>query len=199
MRDAATGADDSASPAARHTRRWIGQFVVGLNLCPFAAPLLRGRDDASGPALRIAVCTETTAERLIDAVLDELERLRATPEAELTTSVLVFEHALADFHDYLDFLALAERLLYDSGLEGHVQIASFHPHYRFDGSPPHDVANFTNRSPYPMLHFLREDTVSRALERYADADAIPQRNIERLRGLGAAAVHELLARIEQDR
>lgn len=195
MHDAPAAADPQ-SPCAVHTRRWVERFVVGLNLCPFAAPLLR---DGDRGRLRIAVCTATDIEQLATAVLDELELLRATPEAELTTSLLVFERALADFDDYLDFLALAEDLLHDSGLEGSLQIASFHPDYQFEGSPVHDVANFTNRAPYPMLHFLREDTVSRALERYADPEAIPLRNIERLRALGNDAVRELLAKIEQDR
>jgi uncharacterized protein len=176
---------------AAHTRRWIERFVVGLNLCPFAAPVLRAQQ------LDIVVCAETTMPEMANALLDQFDRLQNSAECEVATSVLVFSDALADFDEYLDFLALADELLYESGLEGVVQIASFHPQYQFDGTALHDVANFTNRSPYPMLHFIREAAVSRALENYASPEQIPQRNIERLHALGGAAIAELLADIEQ--
>jgi uncharacterized protein len=176
---------------AAHTRRWVERFVIGLNLCPFAAPVLRAQQ------LGIVVCSHTTMPEMANAVLDELDRLQNTPERELATSVLVFSDALADFEEYLDFLALAEELLYESGLDGVVQIASFHPQYQFDGTALHDVANFTNRSPYPMLHFIREAAVSRAVENYAAPEQIPQRNIERLHALGGAAIAKLLLDIEQ--
>lgn len=182
----------STSSITSHTRRWIEQFVVGLNLCPFAAPVLRGQQ------LRIALCSDGDAADLITAVHAELERLQNTPESELATSVLVFSRALADFNDYLDFLTLAEQLSWQMGLEGIVQIASFHPHYQFAGSAVDDVANFTNRSPYPMLHFIREQAVSRALDRYPSAEQIPQRNIEKLQTMGSAAVHELLESIQRN-
>lgn len=193
MHDASDSAEDGAGAhIARHTRRWIEQFVIGLNLCPFAAPVVRGGQ------LRIAVCGQATARALAEAVLNELELLRNTPERELATSVLVFSAALGDFDEYLDFLALAEELLYESGLEGSVQIASFHPAYQFDGTALHDVANFTNRAPYPMLHFLREDSLTRALERYPDPEEIPQRNVEKLRTMGREAVQALLLKIAGD-
>ena len=171
------------------TRRWIEQFVVAENLCPFAAPVLRANQ------LRIAVCAAEDEPALALALLDELDLLQRTPEAEIATGVLVFTEALADFETYLDFLALAEELVQECGLEGIVQLASFHPQYCFEGVAPDDVANFTNRSPLPMLHLLREDSISRALEVYANADAIPARNIEHLRELGSAVVIERLARI----
>jgi hypothetical protein len=189
--------------AAGHTRRWIERFVVGLNLCPFAAPLFResrgGGSGAGGESLRIAVCAHTRPRAMAEAVLAELELLRATPAQELVTSVLVFSRALRDFDDYLDFLALAEELLYECGLEGSVQIASFHPDYQFEGALAQDVANFTNRAPYPLLHFLREEAVSQALERYPAPEQIPQRNIDRLQAMGIDAVQALLREIEHDR
>lgn len=195
--------DDAAVAVSRHTRRWIERFVIGLNLCPFAAPLFRergvGRGDTGGEPLRIAVCAQTRPRAMAEAVLAELELLRATSAQELVTSVLVFSQALRDFDDYLDFLALAEELLYECGLEGSVQIASFHPDYQFDGAQAQDVANFTNRAPYPMLHFLREEAVSLALERYPEPEQIPQRNIDRLQTMGIDAVQALLREIEQDR
>ncbi|HSB97412.1 MAG TPA: DUF1415 family protein, partial [Spongiibacteraceae bacterium] len=104
---------------AAHTRLWIERFVVDLNLCPFAAPVLRAEQ------LGIFVCALTAVPELAMAVLDELDRLQRTPEGELATSVLVFSRALGDFDEYLDFLALAEELLTESGLDGIVQIASF--------------------------------------------------------------------------
>jgi len=187
---AATVIADAA--IAAHTRRWIERFVVDLNLCPFAAPVLRAQQ------LDIVVCALTAVPEMAMAVLDELDRLQRTQESELATSVLVFSRALGDFEAYLDFLALAEELLEESGLDGIVQIASFHPHYQFDGAPLHDVANFTNRSPYPMLHFIREAAVSRALEHYPSPDQIPSRNIARLHSMGREVVDELLARIEKE-
>jgi hypothetical protein len=173
-----------------HTRRWIEQFVVALNLCPFAAPVLRAGQ------LHIEVCDRAEQAELVAAVCAEFDRLQHSAESEIATSVLVFSCALGDFEDYLDFLALAEDLLWQSGLEGIVQIASFHPRYRFAGTNGDDIANFTNRSPYPMLHFIREEAVSRALERYPSPEQIPERNIEKLQALGSAAVHELLERIK---
>jgi hypothetical protein len=214
MDNTQTGPTDDMVAVDQHTRRWIERFVVGLNLCPFAAPLLRGEQVRGeqargkqvsggqgdrGNALRIAVCAQTRPRAMAEAVLAELELLRATPPDELVTSVLVFSEALRGFDDYLDFLALAEELLYESGLEGSVQIASFHPEYQFDGAEPDDVANFTNRAPYPMLHFLREDAVSEALERYPMPEQIPLRNIERLQAMGIDAVLTLLRDIERDR
>jgi len=178
--------------AAAHTRRWIERFVVGLELCPFAAPTL------SDNTLRIAVCDKTAEEELAKALLEELDLLQREPESEVSTSVLVFQKALADFDDYLDFLGLAEALLEECGLEGVVQIASFHPDYCFEGVPADDAANATNRSPYPMLHFIREAALTRALAHYPDPEDIPQRNIDRLRALGADAIAELRARIRAE-
>jgi hypothetical protein len=172
-----------------HTRAWIEQFVVGLELCPFAAPVMQS------DTLRMAVCSATDVEQLAAAMLDELDVLQRTPETELATSVLIFDRALTDFDDYLDFLALAETLLTESGLDGIVQIASFHPHYCFDGVAADDVSHYTNRSPYPMLHFLREATLTRALANYPDPEQIPQRNIDRLRALGRTAVEQRLERV----
>ena len=206
MRDSTPEPDSAA--VERHTRRWIERFVIGLNLCPFAAPLFRSEGFSSESAgngdtrqgdgpLRVAVCSSTRPRELAAAAFAELELLRTSPADAPVTSLLVFSEALRDFDDYLDFLALAEELLFECGLEGIVQIASFHPQYQFDGAEFDDVANFTNRAPYPMLHFLREDAVLQAVERHPAPDQIPQRNIERLRDLGEDAVQTLLRDIEQ--
>lgn len=186
MRSIDPHAPMNTAQIAAHTRRWVEAVVVELGLCPFAAPVLRGQQ------LRIEVCTADADTQLALAVLDELELLQRTPASELATTLLVFPAALADFEHYLDFVALAEELLAESDLEGVVQIASFHPLYQFDGAPADDPANYSNRSPYPMLHFLREEQLSHALDHYPDPEQIPQRNIERLRALGSAA---LIARL----
>lgn len=171
---------------AELTRRWVEQFVIAENLCPFAAPALRGQ------SLRIAVSEADDLDTLAASVLEELDLLQATPERELVTSVLVFSNALSDFDSYLDFAELAQELLETAGLEGTLQIATFHPQYCFAGAAVDDVSNYTNRSPFPMLHFLREDALTRVLDSYPDAEAIPQRNIEHLRALGLAHIQQLL-------
>ncbi len=177
-----------------HTRRWIADFVVGENLCPFAAPVL-GLNGLDGPLLRIAVCTQHAEVELAQAVLHELDLLQRTPESELATSVLVFSDGLTAFDDYLDFLGFAEELLEECGLEGVIQIASFHPDYVFDGVRADDASHYSNRSPWPMLHFIREDQITRALQNHPDPDAIPERNIAHLRALGTPAITALLTRI----
>ena len=103
----------------------------------------------------------------------------------MATTLLVFANALQSFDDYLDLLADAQDLLHESGLEGVIQLASFHPDYRFEGEPVDDAANWTNRSPFPMLHLLREASVELAIAEFGDTDAIPERNTARLRSLGA--------------
>ena len=180
-----------AIEASAHTRRWIEQFVVGENLCPFAAPALLAQQ------LRITVCDQTDEAERARAVLRELDLLQSTPVSELLTSVLVFTQALGDFDDYLDFLGIAEDLLEQAGLEGVLQIASFHPAYVFDGVPANDPSHYSNRSPWPMLHFLREDQIEAALEQHPDPDHIPERNIAHLQELGTDAIQTLLARIGQ--
>lgn len=170
----------------RQTRRWLAEFVVGLNLCPFARPVL------DRPSLRIAVCDASERPALRRAFLSELDRLQSTPESDLATSLLVFSRALQDFNDYLDFLAEAQDLLERAGLEGVVQLASFHPDYLFEGEAPGSASHYSNRSPWPTIHFIREDMLSRVLGDFPDPEAIPARNIAVLSELG---VPELQARL----
>ncbi|PLW70939.1 DUF1415 domain-containing protein [Pseudohalioglobus lutimaris] len=164
--------------AEAHTRRWLTEFVVGLNLCPFARPML------DNPQLRIAVCGGADDEALSRFFLNELDLLQSTAEAEVATSLLVFTAALVDFDDYLDFLDFSQGLLIDAGLEGLVQLASFHPEYRFAGEADNAASHFSNRAPWPTIHLIREDMLSRVLGEFPDAEAIPQSNIETLEGLG---------------
>ena len=162
----------------RHIRAWLDDFVVGLNLCPFARPLLGAAN------LRIAICEETEPASLRRAFLRELDLLQGSTEQEIATTLLAFPCALEEFEDYLQFLYLAQDLLVDSGLEGLVQLASFHPRYRFEGEADGAASHYSNRAPYPLIHLLREDMLSRVLEDFADPDQIPDKNIETLSDLG---------------
>ncbi|MEP4145891.1 MAG: DUF1415 domain-containing protein [Halioglobus sp.] len=166
--------------AEQQTRRWLEEFVVGLNLCPFAKPLLGSEQ------LRVAVCEDANDEPLQTFFLTELDRLQSTPESEIATSLLVFTKALADFDDYLQFLDHAQELVYQSGLEGVVQLASFHPNYQFEGEAKDAASHYSNRSPWPTIHLIREDMLERVLTDFPDPEGIPERNITTLDELGAA-------------
>ena len=169
----------TADAAKRQVQDWLREFVVGLNLCPFARPLL------GEPRLRIAVCEESTDAALHTAFLSELDLLQASPEQQIATTLLVYPHALRDFDDYLEFFASAQDLLVNAGLEGLVQLASFHPHYRFAGEPKDAASHYSNRSPYPIIHLLREEMLSRVLDDFVGPERIPERNIEALNAIGA--------------
>lgn len=159
------------------TKAWLEQFVIGLNLCPFAAkPFREGRVHF---ALELSREPTQIAERFID----ELERLQASPQIE--TTLLIVPNALSDFEVYWDFVEVAEAIIEQLGLMGIFQIASFHPDYCFEGVEPDDPANGTNRSPYPMLHLLREQSLSEAVAVHPDVAGIPERNVALLRGLSA--------------
>jgi hypothetical protein len=161
----------------RHIRLWLDEFVVGLNLCPFARPLL------GASSLRIAVCASSDKAELRRAFLQELDLLQGSSEQDIATTLLAFPHALHDFADYLWFLEEAQELLREAGLEGVVQLASFHPQYRFAGEAPDAASQYSNRAPYPLIHLLREDMLSRALEEFANPERIPDRNIAMLNAI----------------
>ena len=168
--------DRDATIAA--TRRWLERAVIGLNLCPFAKAVL-----AKGQ-VRFAVSDATTPEALLEDLARELLVLRDTPAEEIDTTLLVHPQVLQEFLDYNDFLDTAEALVASLGLEGDIQVASFHPQYRFAGTADDDIGNYTNRAPYPILHLLREDSVSRAVAAFPDPDAIVERNLATLDRLG---------------
>jgi len=167
------------------TRAWVETFVVARNVCPFA-----GREVARDTIRYVAVDAGDW-EGALHRLVAECERLDESPEVE--TTLLVLTPGLEAFDDYLDFLAVAEALLDDQGYEGTYQLASFHPDYCFEGVEEEDPANFTNRSPYPMLHLLREAGLERALEHYPDPEAIPERNVAAMRELGGEALAAALA------
>ncbi|MEX2481801.1 MAG: DUF1415 domain-containing protein [Gammaproteobacteria bacterium] len=159
------------------TRRWLEKAVIGLNLCPFAGvPWRQGR-------IRLRVSEAAGLQQLAEDLADELLALNEVDPAECETTLLIHPRVLGDYLDYNDFLDIADELLEQLKLDGIIQIASFHPDYQFADSPPDDPANCTNRSPYPMLHLLREASIEAATANHPDPDAIYARNIETLRAL----------------
>jgi len=167
------------------TRRWVEQVVVAFNLCPFAKrELMKER-------VRFVVSKATDEATLLDELAHELALLNVYEAVE--TTLLIHPQVLQDFYQYNDFLEAADELLVDMDLEGVYQVASFHPDYQFGGTEPDDVENYTNRSPYPMLHLLREDSLSQAIDNYPEVDLIPERNIECMNEQGLEKMQSLLA------
>ena len=172
--------------ALRATRRWLEEVVVGLHLCPFAAtPLKLGQ-------IRFEVCLASEADTIYCALLTEMETLLSLPEEEAETSLFIVPHGLSAFDNYLDLLYSADEAIPSAGLGGVLQLASFHPDYCFEGAEQDDPANYTNRSPYPMFHLIREASLAKAIEGYPDAEQIPQRNIDKLRELGLQEIRRRL-------
>lgn len=170
--------DEQAVIAA--TRVWLEKAVIGLNLCPFAKAVYVKNQ------VRIVV----SAARHLDGLLEDLDReldflAAADPEA-IDTTLLIHPTLLPDFLDFNDFMQLAEAAVDEHGLEGVIQIASFHPQFQFEGTEPDDIGNYTNRAPFPTLHLLREASIARAVAAFPEAEAIFERNIETLEALGQA-------------
>jgi uncharacterized protein len=160
------------------TRRWLERSVIGLRLCPFAEPVYKsGR-------IRYRVSEHRSAAGLLGDLSSELTFLNEQQASALETTLLIHPWALTDFIEFNDFLSVCERLIVDLRLEGELQIASFHPQYRFAGTQPGDIENYTNRSPYPTLHLLREASIERALASVPDPDEIYRRNMLTMGTLG---------------
>ncbi|HEX7903326.1 MAG TPA: DUF1415 domain-containing protein [Chitinophagaceae bacterium] len=160
------------------TKKWIVDVVIGCNFCPFAAREIK-RD-----TIYYEVTSTKTLDESIKLFLNECRRLDIDNTIE--TSFLIFSDSFQNFDEYLYLVAQAEKVIKQKGYEGIYQVASFHPLYCFAGSPANDAANYTNRSPYPMLHLLREEKIEQALEKYPDPERIPDRNIRFAREKGEA-------------
>ena len=172
--------DEALALALAETRVWVDRVVIGLNLCPYArAARLRDRT-------RFVGCASTDPEALLDAFCDAARELIDTPIATLETTLLIHPFVLTDFDDYNDFLDVAEAALEALGATGVLQVASFHPQYRFAGTAADDVTNATNRSPHPVLQLLREESIEAAVAALPDPAAIYEANLATLRGLGKA-------------
>ena len=170
------------------TRRWLERSVIGLNLCPFAESVYRGN------RVRFRVSGQTSASGLLEDLREELTALQAADSLRCETTLLIHPWVLADFVEYNDFLDACDAEVAALDLEGELQVASFHPQYQFAGTQPGDIENYTNRSPYPMLHLLREASIDRAIAAVPDTDEIYRRNIRTLRTLG----HEGWQRLWRD-
>ncbi len=168
---------------------WLQSMVVGLDLCPFAPKVI------SSGELSIRVLNETDPATVLEQFYQEV--LKLLPDQGDGTTLVVLPSGFESFDAYLDLLDLAQGLIKMQELDHEIQIASFHPAYVFEGASENDVANYTNRSPYPILHLLQEQSVTRAVDSYPDAAGISDRNIEKLHSLGLDAVLELQAQLSQ--
>ena len=171
--------------AETRTRDWVEKVVVGLGLCPFAAGPLRGG------RVRFAEITDGSRDAVYRACLGEMLALVEADPTEIETTLVVVSGALAAFDEYLEMLWTLEDAVADAGLEGVLQVASFHPDYCFDGADPDDPANYTNRSPYPMFHLIREAGLEVAVAAHPDPEGIPERNARLLREMGLAGIRRL--------
>jgi len=188
-RDVLPTTRDPSSTVTRHMLAWVEHAVIGLNLCPFAkAPWSRARCDAWSARAK-------TLASLLEELRAELQLLVETDPRKTETTLLVVPDQFAEFDDFNDFLDDADAAVIALDLEGTIQIASFHPRYRFAGTAPQDLDNATNRAPYPTLHLLRENSIERAVEAFPQAEAIYETNIRTLRELGESGWAALQKRI----
>lgn len=167
------------------TRRWLERSVIGLNLCPFAESVYRG------DRVRFCISAQRSAQGLVADLRRELAALHAADPQRCETTLLIHPWVLADFAEYNEFLDVCDAAIVELDLEGELQVASFHPQYQFEGTQADDIENYTNRSPYPMLHLLREASIERAMAAVPDTDEIYRRNIRTLRELGLAGWQRL--------
>jgi hypothetical protein len=174
-----------ADTALQDTRRWLERAVIGLNLCPFAKAVQVKR------LIHCAVSEGTDIHAVLLDLARELEALAAMPITERETTLLVVPYALGDFLEFNDCLAKAERLVRKQRLEGVIQLASFHPAFQFADTDRDDITNYTNRSPYPTIHLLREESIDRAVEAMPDPHAIYDANMETLRRIGMRGWQDL--------
>jgi hypothetical protein len=160
------------------TRTWLERAVIGLGLCPFAKAVhVKGQ-------IRYVVSRARNSDVLLEHLERELDALAAAPPDEVDTTLLIHPDVLEDFLDYNDFLELADRVVEELGYAGVLQVASFHPRYQFEGTDADDITNYTNRSPYPILHILREASVDQAVAAFPEAEKIFEKNIETMQRLG---------------
>jgi hypothetical protein len=186
-RAAAFGQNGAAMNAIEDTRHWLERAVIGLNLCPFAKAVHVKEQ------IRWVESAAEDPEQLLEDLVRELRFLADADPVSVETTLLIHPHVLTDFLDFNDFLDVADAAVESLGLAGVLQVASFHPDYQFADTTPDDPANFSNRSPHPTLHLLREDSIAQAVASFPDAATIYQRNIETLHRLGSEGWRRLLS------
>jgi len=169
---------DQERTVIEDTQKWLLEAVVGLNLCPFAKAVV------VKDMVRYRVCASADPSDVLAILREELQHLAEVDPDKLDTTLLIAPNALPDFLDFNDFLADCDEVLMDLELDGVLQVADFHPRYQFGGTEVDDIENFTNRTPHPTLHLLREASIDKAVETYPDASLIFERNIEVLNKLG---------------
>lgn len=174
--------EQSDEQITQQVSHWLSKIVIGLNLCPFAkAPFNKGQ-------VKFIVTRADNDDALVQVLSDALNQLAETPVSETETTVLIVPNWLQSFDDYNQFLDLADDIIVANELEGILQVASFHPNYQFAETDADAAENYSNRSPFPLLHLLREDSVEKALESEQGADDIVQRNIATLNALGVEKI-----------
>ncbi|CAB3837781.1 hypothetical protein LMG26858_01036 [Achromobacter anxifer] len=179
---------DAYANVVAETKLWLNQAVIGLNLCPFAKAV-QVKDQ-----IRFAVSDATDAEGVLTDLQDELALLAETDPEKIDTTLLIIPDALDDFLEFNDFEDLSDRLLKRMRLVGELQVATFHPQFQFADTQPDDIENYTNRSPYPILHLLREDSIDRAVESFPDAAEIYEKNIDTMQRLGLEGWKKLMTK-----
>jgi hypothetical protein len=176
-------------PVVQATRQWLEKAVIGLNLCPFAKAVHVKQQ------VRYVVSQATSAKSLARELARELQALASAEPARTDTTLLVHPYVLEDFLDYNDFLEEADEVLVELGLDGEIQIASFHPAYQFEGTELDDITNFTNRAPYPTLHLIRESSIEQATQAFPDAADIYDTNMATMRRLGLDGWRRLMGEV----
>ncbi len=166
-------------------KHWLDEIVIGLNFCPFAAKPRRNKQ------IRYICSQATSSEDLLIDLQEELTLLDQTPATEIETTLLIISKMLADFSDYNQFLDLVDELLVQCEWEGIFQVASFHPDYSFADTEPDSVDNLTNRSPFPVLHIIREDSIEKVIKNITSADEIYKQNIQTIRNLSSEQIKTL--------
>ena len=167
------------------TQVWLEKAVIGLNLCPFAKAVHVKQQ------IRYVVSAATTPEALLADLLTELRALQDADPEQIDTTLLIHPQVLNAFLDYNDFLDIADAAAAEPEFDDAFQIASFHPDYQFADTASDDIENYTNRSPYPTLHILREDSIDRAVEAFPEAEQIYEKNMATLDALGLAGWEKL--------
>lgn len=173
------------------TQNWLEKAVIGLNLCPFARAVHIKKQ------IRYFVSEARTPEALLQDLINEFEVLAEANPEKLETTLLIHPYVLTDFLDYNEFLDVADEALEDADLDGILQVASFHPDYQFADTEVDDIENFTNRSPFPTLHLLREESIDKAVQAFPEADAIYEKNVQTLRELGIEGWRKLFVTSEK--
>lgn len=166
------------SEPLQQTQRWIANIVIGLNLCPFAQRVFQGNQ------IRYVLTETTDQEELLQLLTTEVKSLAVRTDPHIETTIIIHPKVLTNFLDYVDFLALVDTQLRRFGHQGVIQLASFHPQYQFEDTEPDAVENYTNRSPHPMLHLLREDSITKVATDPKQMEEIPRRNKRMMREMG---------------